>query len=216
MTDCMPSNKIFHHQHRLVGYEHDDTHKLSKPKAELYIDVPYAGIVLVDSAKVRAGEHGIPYVPKEIREDLDPRKTRFEGCFKITSKKRIQIYTRPDQTLFEEIIGEGVPERSHNLCVTSVEAQQSKSSSWLHSFHGGKPSGDRSRPGGSAAGWLSCSEASGRINWNRGDGSTFRLYHHSQPLQRSKTVFPSGEIQYTPWQAMGPSQQVLEQSCPYG
>lgn len=217
VTDCMPSNRTFHHQHRLVGYEHDDIHKISKPKTEIFIEVPYAGVVLVDSAKIRVGDRALPYVPKEIREELDPRKTRFEGCFKITSKKRIQIYTRPDQTLFEEIIGEGAPERSHNLCVTTEETQQSKSCSWAHSYHGGRPSGDRIYPGGSSAGWLSCSEAAGKItNWLRGNGSTFRLYYYLQAIKRTKTAFPSGEIHYSPWQVFGPAQMTQEQSCPYG
>lgn len=216
VTDCLPSQVTFPHQIRIKGYEHFDDLKSSKPKTEIYIDVSYAGSILVDEARLRSDTSFIPYHPKEIRQKRDEPKARFEGCFKITPLKRTQVYERPDHSLYEEFVGEGIPERSHNLCKLSEETQEYKSSSWVWSFHG-KPFTDVWHPGGSVAGvWVSCPEASSRISLRRGDGWSFFLYHYSQLQKRTKTEFPSGQVQFTPWQVLGAPQKVKEQTCHYG
>lgn len=215
VTECLPCHLTFPHHVRITGYEHFDDLKFSKPKTEIYIDVPYAGSILVDGTRLRSDAQSLPYHPKEIRHAKDELKSRFEGCFKLTPLKRIQIYERPDQSLYEEFIGEGEAKRSENLCKTSEETQEAKSSSWVWSFHG-KPFTDTWHPGGGAMGWISCVEASNRISLQRGNGWSFFLYYYSQVQKRLKTIFPSGEINYTPWQVFGTPQKIKEQTCHYG
>ncbi|HQS84739.1 MAG: hypothetical protein B7Y25_07375 [Alphaproteobacteria bacterium 16-39-46] len=199
VTDCLPSSHFFDHQRRLRGYEHHDDLKSSRPKTKIYITVPYAEDVVVDSEKVRDDEPSIPYTVGEVKEELCLNEVKFEGCFKITLRTRIQVYKRPDGTIFEEVIGEGVPLKSHNLCKTSEELYERKSSSWL------VKSGDRATedvhwPGGSFKGeWLSCGEARNKAPWG-GSGCSFFLYHSSFYETRSKTEFPSGEVSFTPWE----------------
>ena len=215
VTDCMPSDVTFPHQIRIKGWDHFDDLKASKPRTEIYIEVPYAGSILVDAARLRSNAESVPYQPKAIHQKKDEQKAKFEGCFKITPLKRIQVYERPDHSQYEVFIGEDRPERSQNLCKISEETQEYKSSSWVWSLHG-RPFTDAWRSGGSMVGWVSCEVVSGRINMSRGDGWSFFLYYHSQLQKRTKTDFPSGQIEYTPWQIFGPSQKVREQTCHYG
>lgn len=199
VTDCQPASQVFEHQRRLTGYEHHDDLKSSRPKTEIYIKVPYRGEVLVDSEKVREGEPSISYTIGEIKEELCPNEAKFEGCFQITPKKRIQVYKRPDETLFEEVIGEASPLKSHNLCKTSEELYERKSCSW-YIKSGGRATEDIHWPHGEFKGeWLSCAEARSRVHWGQG-GYPFFLYHTSFYETRIKTEFPSGEVSFTPWE----------------
>ncbi|HQS83533.1 MAG: hypothetical protein B7Y25_01295 [Alphaproteobacteria bacterium 16-39-46] len=84
VTECEPSEQVFLHQVRHVGFVHDDEAKSSKSQTEIYIDVPYVGNVLVDAAKVRNNSPVIAYKVENIQDRLDLENAVYEGCFKIT------------------------------------------------------------------------------------------------------------------------------------
>ncbi len=212
MTDCQPSSKFFDHQPRLRGYEHDDDRKVSRPKHEIYIMVPYRGEVLVDSEKVREGDPSIPYTVGDIKEELCSNEAKFDGCFQITPRIRTQVYRRPDQTIFEEVIGKGEPRKSHDLCKRIEETSEHKSCSWLIKS-GDRATQDVHWPGGAFDGeWLGCGEARRRAPWGQG-GFPFFLYHSSFLEKRMRTEFPSGEMSFTPWERLTPTQNVKTQIC---
>ncbi len=212
VTECEPSEKIFLHQVRQVGYVHDDGAKTSKAQTEVYIETPDAGIILVEGAKIRNETPSIAYKPEEIRECPDTENAFYEGCFKITPQNRLQVYRRPDGTVYEEIIGKGALEKSQNLCRISEETSEHKSSSWMTNVCG-RPCSDVHYPAGSYDGaWLGCHEAKRRAPWGN-QGVRFFLYHSSFLEKRLKTEFPSGEILVGPWERISPTQNVLTQTC---
>ena len=212
VTECEPSAQVFLHQVRHVGFVHDDEAKSSKAQTEIYIDVPYAGNVLVDAARVRNDSPVIVYKSENIKDRLDLENAFYEGCFKITPQIRVQVYRRPDGSVFEEIIGKGISEKSQNLCKIFEETSEHKSSSWLVKS-GNRATEDVHNPGGSFDGeWLGCGEARSRAPWGR-SGIPFFLYHSSFLEKRLRTEFPSGEVTFSSWERLSPTQTVRTQIC---
>lgn len=215
VTECEPSKQVFLHQFEEKGYLHDDRTKTSRPKTAIYILVPYAGKVLIEPEEVREDAPLIPYKLENAYEKKDEKNVFYEGCFKITPYLRAQVYRRPDGTLFEQLVGKGSPQKSHNLCKITEEFLEHKSSSWVLNING-KPNPDASHPSGSVDGeWLACDAAARKVKWEKGHGLRFFLYHHSFKEKRLKTEFPSGEVSLSDLEIISPSQCVRTQVCCY-
>ncbi|MBS0184780.1 MAG: hypothetical protein JSS34_00255 [Proteobacteria bacterium] len=213
VTDCEPSEHVFLHHTRLIGYVHNDETKSSQPQIEIYIDVPYAGSVVIKNSKEQeASLPSIAYTPEDIQVLADEENAFYEGCFKIVPQHEVQIYRRPDGTFFKEIIGKALPEKSKNLCKVYEEMHEHKSSSW-YMKSGNRPTEDIHWPSGSFDGeWLGCGEARQKAPWGS-SGLPFFLYHSSFLEKRLRTELPSGDVSFSSWEKMSPVQNIRTQIC---
>ncbi len=201
------------HHTRVVGYQHDDAQKVSYPLTEVYIYSPNKEEYRISAPKKREDIPPLNYISRKTEDILDTKNSYYEGCYKITPRRKIHIYERPDQTLYQEILGNSSSVKSGNLCRTYEETQVHKSSSWILT-HNGKEHSDPYFPPGSFDGeWLTCATVQRFIPWHSRSGVEFFLRHHSSRKKRTKTEYPSGKIIFGEWATLEGATTVATTTC---
>ncbi len=124
MTGCLRTTESLAHQTEQNGYQHDDQNLHSTPRFLLYIDSPEQGRLIVDPAKVVAALGQTNYTL--LRNEHRPTAEQYyEGCYRRTQTRSINIYTRADGTLYERVMGNGTPMASPvDECARATESRQ--------------------------------------------------------------------------------------------
>ncbi len=123
VTPCIKSTEHLKHKVEITDYENDDGNRQSKQITTIYI---------VDKANKRIDLYknyinpNIPPLPYELVETkLEPTDGfSFEGCYKITSTNKFEIFKRPNQSLLKQFAGIGKPSKGNkDLCRRVTETK---------------------------------------------------------------------------------------------
>ena len=118
VTGCLRTDEFIEQQTEPNGiYEHDDAAKISRPRLSLYI-MGDRGRLNVEEARVRGNLGQVPYTLAR-NEHRPTANIYYEGCFRRTPTQSVNIYTRGDNSVYEETIGPGdIIASNVNECTT--------------------------------------------------------------------------------------------------
>lgn len=114
-----PLANIFTHKKTLVGYEHNDTKRLSKTKVEVSIEVDGTKVVIVP-AHIDEKETEAPYAKQGEKCETTPYQEKMnDPCFKEQRFRKNVVYQRVDGSEVLERTDDKV--QTVDLCVRSKE-----------------------------------------------------------------------------------------------
>ncbi len=121
--DCQDSTEVFTHQIETVGWQPHDEKLFAYPLTTVYItgtklNTPDGRFNIVTS-QVLEGAVQTPYTYVST-EDLPTGKIDYEGCTRFDERRETEIYTRPDNTTHNLVIGEADPLDLGNQCETRI------------------------------------------------------------------------------------------------
>jgi len=106
VSACLRTDEFIEQQTEPNGiYEHDDVAKISRQRLSLYI-MGDRGRLNVEEARVRGNLGQVPYTLAR-NEHRPTANIYYEGCFRRTPTQSVNIYTRGDNSVYEETIGPG-------------------------------------------------------------------------------------------------------------
>lgn len=102
VSPCLRTAEFVNHVINQTRFEHDDTAKVSQPLSEISIDGP-EGRVQISPAQLR-NVPPTPYVLLREEERISLRRPDVQGAIRSFQTDRVNIWKRPDESLFEEIV----------------------------------------------------------------------------------------------------------------
>ena len=118
VTDCVRSGATYNHSHQTTGYQNHDDVKASYALTTASInvnEVPFE----VTSSQVLPGATLIPYAYQEVRDEVIDNT--YAGCDVVRTTAATEVYLRPDETEYFEVIGEGSPIGPMDVCGTIIQ-----------------------------------------------------------------------------------------------
>ncbi len=107
---CRRSNQALDHLHETIGYEHIDSELKSKPRYQILIHDQKTKHILQELTE-KNKEKWISYTLKEtIERPSQSKGPTSEGNNITFATDKIEVWTRPDGSLFEKVIGTGTAE----------------------------------------------------------------------------------------------------------
>jgi hypothetical protein len=114
VTECLRDDDTHYvHQYRITGYVHDDNLRQSMPQTEIFIETDQGESVRSPS-QVRDDAVAIPFTYQA--QETTETDTTYSGCDKYVHSELTDIYTRPDGTTYQRVIGPGPTTGPLNAC----------------------------------------------------------------------------------------------------
>jgi hypothetical protein len=168
---CMRSPVSYQHDKVHEGYEFDEANERAIKKIATFINPPEGRLNIAPAMTDES--YGI-----FLYQKLGNTETRltnnfvYDGCFKVTQTEIAQKLRRPDGTMIDKILGKGAPQRSHNLCQVTTESRRVLQG-YTTTYRCGRRNEDD-------------------------QGEIVRDPIYGTQL-RTKTVYPNGRVEYSPW-----------------
>lgn len=114
VTKCLKTEKALKHKFKVVGYNHQDSLKVSYPLKEITFE-GLEGLVKLSSP---IQEEPIPYIYLKEEERMSREKPVEDSSFKTFLTEMVKVWQRADNSLFKEVLGQGIPlkqEKSYQI-----------------------------------------------------------------------------------------------------
>lgn len=210
LTGCLRSDDFLTHQIEIKGYRHDDPAKVSRPKTALFITPHQSQKIEISRPQVRSNAPTTPYVL--VREEQRPsaRQPTVEGGYRLTHVDKVHIYRRADSSIFEIVAGEGTPRRDLIAAVppaviappTPEVGQRETEMSYSAEYKVDR--GRRWNSGIVDSSMTFDNLRTATAVFGAHQGEIARLYTRRLGQSRTKITYPSGRVEYTGWQSVGP------------
>lgn len=106
---CRRSNEPLPHFLSIVGYEHLDEKLQSKPRYQVSIKNEQKVVILKEFTEQEENKK-LPYVlSSEIDKPSLTKAAYMDGNSLISPQDKVQIWTRPDETIYEKVVGLSKP-----------------------------------------------------------------------------------------------------------
>ena len=117
--NCIASETTYRHDVETVGYQNHDDEKFSYALSRVSISTD-DGVHVIRQSEVLPGSPKIDYI-LDRTVDLPPTERKagdrtYEGCNAFDRTDRTEVHTRPDDTEFSLVIGDGDPTGPTNVC----------------------------------------------------------------------------------------------------
>lgn len=124
LTNCQASTTTYNHKVQVVGYQNHDGQKYAYAVSTLYITPP-SGRYDIKVAEVLPGAVQLPYVGQGT--DTRPSgESEYNGCNALRLTNKVELWKRPDNTVYEKPIGAGTPQGPVNVCTDTQSGTTTK------------------------------------------------------------------------------------------
>ncbi len=124
VSGCVAGSKVFVHQTEIKGYEHDDDHKASYEKQDIWFETEGDDVV-VERRKIR---YDLPSTPYQFKEDRitasQLREPYFDGCYQFTPQDKYKVFKRADNSEFLAFLNTSADKKSSNMCQVRQEQER--------------------------------------------------------------------------------------------
>lgn len=118
LNACHTGTQTYPHQLAAVGWEMNDGNRTSLQKSKVTIAAP-KGEYVIAASTVLPGTAALPY--EYIGQATTKTGTStYEGCTAWRETAKAEQYKRPDNTVYNLVIGAGTPENGGNVCSETV------------------------------------------------------------------------------------------------
>ncbi len=128
ITGCLQSEVSYPHQVEggdIHGYEHHDDQLYSFAKTKIYITGTQVGKVEVSPAQVREGAAQVPFVYNKAKI-ANTGDVTYEGCNSMAARQNVEVYARPDGSVFSKVTGPAAPGDPVYACIASIATTWNK------------------------------------------------------------------------------------------
>ncbi|MFN4277990.1 MAG: hypothetical protein ACK4FJ_16975 [Ferrovibrio sp.] len=118
LGQCQNSQSVYVHKVQITGYQNHDGQLYSFAQTTVYIE-PLSGRFDIKVSEVLPGAVQIPYELQGTSTALTGTST-YQGCDALRETNKVEQWKRPDNTIYNKIIGAGTPVGPVDVCVTTL------------------------------------------------------------------------------------------------
>jgi len=107
VTQCQKSTAVYPHDQEITGYQNHDDQTFAYPLTTVYITPP-TGRYNIKTSEVLQGAVQQTYVLSGTNTRANGNAS-YVGCDKYADTDQVELWKRPDNTIYEKVVGAGTP-----------------------------------------------------------------------------------------------------------